>query len=407
MSCAAGPNSVTNGLVLDMDMSNIEKSWKGAPTANLYDFSNSLVGMNNIVLTYLGKEDGWSKYSLSGTWGAGTYPYCFNTGTPPFNFIGTVLYSTQCYLKTNALAKFTTFAASYINYVNLPLSNAGSGVAIAQPDGSFYVNRAGFAYANTTQQPGYFFCQPLTGGVTFYPSTDFIWIKSAQIEQSPICNRYISGTNSIRSNTQAILDLTNNNILSANNITYNTSDSFSFNGANNYIDCGDVLDMGTNNLTCTAWIKVKAGMTIDGTILSKALAGGQSFRYAFILNTAYKLYAFVQGNGGADIVPVASTVLTPEKWYMVACVFNRESNIQIYLNGNLETLTGNSTISQWNSLDFQSNNPFRIGSYTSGNNIGIQNLFKGDIANLQQYNRALSADEIQQNFNATRGRYGI
>jgi hypothetical protein len=31
----------------------------------------------------------------------------------------------------------------------------------------------------------------------------------------------------------------------------------------------------------------------------------------------------------------------------------------------------------------------------------------GNISSVQLYNRALSADEIQQNFNALRGRFGI
>jgi hypothetical protein len=33
--------------------------------------------------------------------------------------------------------------------------------------------------------------------------------------------------------------------------------------------------------------------------------------------------------------------------------------------------------------------------------------FQGNIATTQIYNRALSASEVQQNFNALRGRYGI
>ena len=42
---------------------------------------------------------------------------------------------------------------------------------------------------------------------------------------------------------------------------------------------------------------------------------------------------------------------------------------------------------------------------TIGN--GDTNLFNGDIAIVRVYNRALTSSEIQQNFNATRSRYGI
>jgi len=38
---------------------------------------------------------------------------------------------------------------------------------------------------------------------------------------------------------------------------------------------------------------------------------------------------------------------------------------------------------------------------------GNEGYFTGYIPNTQIYNRALSAAEVQQNFNALRGRYGI
>ena len=38
---------------------------------------------------------------------------------------------------------------------------------------------------------------------------------------------------------------------------------------------------------------------------------------------------------------------------------------------------------------------------------GTTNVFNGKISNIKYYNRALSATEVSQNFNALRGRYGI
>jgi len=51
-----------------------------------------------------------------------------------------------------------------------------------------------------------------------------------------------------------------------------------------------------------------------------------------------------------------------------------------------------------------SNAPLYIG-YTLA--VGEQAGFNGNISQVSIYNRALSAQEISQNFNATRGRYGI
>jgi hypothetical protein len=113
----------------------------------------------------------------------------------------------------------------------------------------------------------------------------------------------------------------------------------------------------------------------------------------------------MQGTSNPDITPYGSTILPLNTWFMATYVFNRASSIQIYYNGVLETLTGNATISQWNGLNFQSVNPFRIGSYTASNNIGVVNSMNGRMGITQMYFRALSAAEVLQNYNATKNRY--
>jgi hypothetical protein len=75
------------------------------------------------------------------------------------------------------------------------------------------------------------------------------------------------------------------------------------------------------------------------------------------------------------------------------------TNKRIYVNGVLRatsaTLTG--TVTQ------NTTGAAFIGIY--GNFAGYP--FNGRIAQTQIYNRALTAAEIQQNFNATRSRFGI
>jgi hypothetical protein len=188
----------------------------------------------------------------------------------------------------------------------------------------------------------------------------------------------------------------------------NDSQSMLFDGTDDFVEFGDILDLGTNSMTVNQWIKLN---TVSSQIfLSKALAGGQNYRFANGINfvsPTNRLYAFMQGNSGGDIVPYGSTVLSANTWFMATFVFERSSSIKIYYNGVLETLTGNATISQWNGLNFQSINPFRVGTYTSSNNIGIVGPTNGKIAITQVYHRVLSPTEIQQNFNATRARFGI
>jgi hypothetical protein len=180
-----------------------------------------------------------------------------------------------------------------------------------------------------------------------------------------------------------------------------------FDGIDDYIQLGDVLDLGTNNLTINMWVKLASSPSENMYIFSKAKAAFQAYRYGFRINQN-KIAAFFQGNlSGSDIAPVGNTVLTVDAWYMVTIVFNRSSDITLYVNGIQETLTGNNTISQWNNLNFQSDNPTRIGSYTSADNTSPLFPFKGSISIVQVYFKTLTQSEISQNFNAQKSRFGL
>lgn len=88
-------------------------------------------------------------------------------------------------------------------------------------------------------------------------------------------------------------------------------------------------------------------------------------------------------------------VFQPNNVWTYACATFDGSQIITYYNGVLIQTTPTSG----NIRSFDSNQ-FRIG------NLGYS-FFKGDISNVTLYNRALSNQEVLQNFNAMRGRFGI
>lgn len=84
-------------------------------------------------------------------------------------------------------------------------------------------------------------------------------------------------------------------------------------------------------------------------------------------------------------------------WYHAT--FLREGNsitngYKAYLNGSFR---GSANTGTWSSSD-----PIILGGRTD-----FSQFLNGNISNVQIYNRALSATEVAQNFNALRGRYGI
>ncbi len=70
--------------------------------------------------------------------------------------------------------------------------------------------------------------------------------------------------------------------------------------------------------------------------------------------------------------------------------------VTIYLNGNIVVSKN------FGGAISQTNNTLYIGSYD-----GSSNYFAGQIPVAKIYNRALSADEVQRNFNAVKSRFNI
>lgn len=81
-------------------------------------------------------------------------------------------------------------------------------------------------------------------------------------------------------------------------------------------------------------------------------------------------------------------------WNEVAVTWDK-TTAKAYLNGSYvsDIVPGTS--------NNETNNPLYIGGSQNGNN------YTGKISNVKVYNRALSADEVLQNYNALRVRYGV
>ncbi|MEX0594961.1 MAG: LamG domain-containing protein, partial [Candidatus Paceibacterota bacterium] len=74
---------------------------------------------------------------------------------------------------------------------------------------------------------------------------------------------------------------------------------------------------------------------------------------------------------------------------------------KIYINGVLITQSPNTRTLIYPTTGDRN---YQIGRWGFG---GYERYFQGNIAQVSIYNRALTAQEIQQNFNATRGRFGL
>ena len=178
--------------------------------------------------------------------------------------------------------------------------------------------------------------------------------------------------------------------------------SISFDGSNDYLTLGDRLDMGLNSYSFTCWIKLSS-VSGTRTIFSKSVADYQPYRYALLLINN-KLISFMRGNlNDSDVESYSTLSLSTATWYHITVVYDRSSTVRLYINGVLDS---SATISQWQNLDIQNPYTFKIASYAAPDDSAAY-FMEGLISQFLAHNRVLSAQEIQQNYNATKSRFGL
>jgi hypothetical protein len=210
-----------------------------------------------------------------------------------------------------------------------------------------------------------------------------IWVYDLRLEQ----------------NGNTIYDLSKNNNYGTliNGVGNNTDNcgSLIFDGIDDVIsvkDSSNISFSGDDTYTLSAWVKPTIGSTTWYGVFSK----GNENSYAMNINTIdwhleFEVY-------GSTVVSRAfsttSNVVIPNVWNHIVMVFDGNSQ-KIYVNNILinSRTTTLGTISNTSNL--------RIGLGNDGE------YFKGYMSDIKIYNRALSQSEITQNFNATKGRFGI
>ena len=397
MGIARGTNIVRDGLKFGYDngygVSNNTTATrfnKGEPTTNLQSSnqtSGQIAGMQGVTLTYVGEENGYSKYSMSGTFSAGTYPYCMYL--PGVSFSGGTAYSTQIKLKTNVPNKFN-YIGGGINYVNEPMNTAGTNSSVLQSDGFYHIRRDGFNYVSTTAQSGYIHSNPVNN-TTFNSSTDFIYVKHFQIEQNTHCTPW---TATYRSNTQGLIDLKRTENINLSGMSFDSSAQIDFDGTNDDIAGFDfnLEAMDTSTLEAIIYMDDLGGSDSSYSIFG-GVATGNRHGYHEIRNSGsgWKMTHWTSANGWR----YANTALSAGQYYHVVWVWN-ELKLSWYLNG---VADGDYT--------FTTFSPYSLGFNHIGSFGSTGRYMDGKIPVAKLYQKALTAAEVKQNFDAYKNRFNI
>lgn len=191
-----------------------------------------------------------------------------------------------------------------------------------------------------------------------------------------------------------------------NGPTFNSSNggSIVFDGTNQYINLGD-----KDSFTIPTGFSFDCFFNpngLSGSILEKYGNSGTNTEYVFgFFNN--QLYGWVSDTNSSQyrgrIVSNLTTYTNSNQWGHFCFIYNGgtlTTSVSLYVNG----------IKRDNS-DFTGGNFTNIKNGSSALTFANANLglaiIKGSIGNIRMYNRALSALEVLQNYNATKSRYNL
>jgi hypothetical protein len=181
----------------------------------------------------------------------------------------------------------------------------------------------------------------------------------------------------------------------------NNGGSIVFDGVDDLVTVPDNPALNSTSGTINVWF-INLGTYSTGAqtaeIINKHTSAGSFDGYGILLNnvsSSVYVRGYIKNTFTNYSLPTGSIIL-PSIWYNVTLTYQTNSQLILYLNGvsDISRSVGSLTTNT---------QPLRIG--TSNDPFWLP--FNGKVATTQIYNRALSASEILQNYNATKGRYGL
>jgi hypothetical protein len=394
MALFHSPKTSTDGLVFMYDTGN-SKSYKGEPTTNL--ITNS--GTSNT---------GWAGHGWTGSQAISndypnTYEFTATNGWHNRTFDtgvtsgGTIYVSFQYKLKQQQTTQNQIFVlngthlGSYTNYIG----NGSMSFEWQTFSGSFTANTNSSKIAIGPR------------GQDSSGLTDIVYIRNLQVEQKPHATQFVNGT---RSATQGLIDRTGNSTIDLSPASYDSNAQITFDGTDDYITLGSdsvLQDIGSH-ATIECWFKSSA--TGSKFALMVGWGDGTSYYSNFGIGNWYSAQSdesiYVGVNSAAVIYAEndGSTKYHDGNWHHAVALMGH-NNHKIYVDGSEVSVSfpyGSNSVSTSKLFGFSSGTEVYIGLRPYGNG-----HFQGELPVVKIYNRLLSDDEILQNYNATKSRFGL
>ncbi len=233
-------------------------------------------------------------------------------------------------------------------------------------------------------------------------------LKEPQIQTGTYATKYASNTATANTLTSGggLLDISGNNVnADLTNATFNSA-GYVFSGSQ-YINVPYSSNLDRNDFTIAGYCRTSTNDDTHDTIVSRnsdvyATANGWNIsRLRNGLTTANAFRFMIYGDS-TTASQVQGPAISDNVWRHFAVVVDKSvsNTATIYINGILYSTL--SSLPVGNHYPSSGSPPLYIGC-----NKTTADLWNGDIAQILYYQKALTAAEVLQNFNATRKTYGI
>ena len=202
-----------------------------------------------------------------------------------------------------------------------------------------------------------------------------------------------------RSATQGLLDLTGNSTINISNASFDSNAQMIFDGTDDYANVDHQSSYDTNVFTIEAWFKSTADdnthdsiVTRNGDVYSSTNGWSLGKLRNGLGDTPNALRWLVWGTSAYTGLLGGSA--TTGNWIHAVGVSDG-STLYLYQNGVLKTSSSKPA-----GNIYPASYGLKVGANKSGSDV-----WNGHIDSIKMYNKALTAAEVLQNYNATKGRF--
>ena len=193
----------------------------------------------------------------------------------------------------------------------------------------------------------------------------------------------------------------------------NPNSAFSFNGTNQYIRLGDILDSvfarnPISQFSISGWAKTNTltAFAGGGIIIGKLSGGGTNgYQWAINHDNDGKVRAVVAKLNATNFIEVQSTSVIPvNNWFHFVLTFDGNQIETNSVNIFVDTIQGNTyrDIGTLGTRTINTDQELTIGAgHAFGNPSQLNNQYNGTIDDIKIYNRVLTFTDISELYNCT------